>query len=62
MLKATPNVHGKLISLDYELAVRALGATEANGLPDITNREMKGTISTDDGESVVLAGLVEKAR
>ncbi len=61
VLKATPQVHGKLISLDYELTVRALGATEANGLPDITNREMKGTISTEDGEAVVAAGLVDKS-
>jgi type II secretory pathway component GspD/PulD (secretin) len=61
VLKATPHVYGKLVSLDYELTVRALGATEANGLPDITNREMKGVISTDDGESVVIAGLVGKS-
>ena len=60
-LKATPHVHGKLVGLEYELAVRALGATEANGLPDITNREMKGEISTDDGETVVIAGLVGKS-
>jgi type II secretory pathway component GspD/PulD (secretin) len=61
VLKATPQVHGKLVSLDYELAIRAIGATEANGLPDITNREMKGTISTEDGEAVVVAGLVDKS-
>jgi general secretion pathway protein D len=60
-LKATPQVHGKLISLDYELALRSLGATQVNGLPLITNRELKGTISTDDGESVVIAGLVDKS-
>jgi Flp pilus assembly secretin CpaC len=61
VLKATPQVHGKLISLDYELTIRALGATEANGLPDITNREIKGTISTEDGGAVVVAGLVDKS-
>lgn len=61
VLKATPQVHGKLISLDYELALRAIGATEANGLPDITNREIKGTISTEDGGAVVVAGLVDKS-
>lgn len=59
ILKATPHVQGKLIGLDYELAVRAIGATEANGLPDITNRETKGTISTEDGKSVVVAGMVD---
>lgn len=60
VLKTTPQVHGKLISLDYELTVRAVGALQANGLPLLTNREMKGTISTEDGEGVVIAGLLEK--
>ncbi len=61
VLKATPQIHGNLISLDYELTLRAIGATEANGLPDITNREIKGTISTEDGEAVVVAGMVDKS-
>src|SRR6266568_2253650 len=59
-LKATPHVHGKLVSLEYELTMRALGATQVNGLPLITSRELKGTISTDDAESVVIAGLMDK--
>jgi type II secretory pathway component GspD/PulD (secretin) len=59
-LKATPQVHGKLVSLEYELTLRSLGAIQTNGLPLLTNREMKGTISTDDGEPVVIAGLVDK--
>jgi type II secretory pathway component GspD/PulD (secretin) len=61
VMKVTPHVHGKLVSLDYELTVRALGATGSDGLPAITNREMKGVISTNDGESVVIAGLVTKS-
>jgi type II secretory pathway component GspD/PulD (secretin) len=60
VLKAMPKVQGKLISLDYELTVRALGATQSNGLPLLTNREVKGTISTEDGEQVVIAGLLDK--
>lgn len=60
-LKATPQVHGNVISLDYELTLRSLGATQSNGLPIVTNREMKGTISTEDGEPVVIAGLVAKS-
>lgn len=60
VLKTTPQVHGKLVSMDYELTIRALGATQSNGLPLLTNREMKGTISTDDGQGVVIAGLLEK--
>lgn len=61
-LKATPQVHGKLVSLEYELTLRALGATQVNGLPLITNTEMKGTISTEDGQSVVMAGMVSKSQ
>jgi type II secretory pathway component GspD/PulD (secretin) len=60
-LKATPQVHGKLVTLDYELTLRALGTTQVNGLPIISNQEMKGTIGTDDGEAVVIAGLVDKS-
>jgi type II secretory pathway component GspD/PulD (secretin) len=60
VLKATPRVHGKLVSIEYEMTVRAVGATQSNGLPLLTNRELKGVISTDDGESVVMAGLIDK--
>jgi len=60
-LKATPQVHGKVISLDYELTLRSLGATQTNGLPIVNNQEMKGAISTEDGEPVVIAGLVSKS-
>jgi type II secretory pathway component GspD/PulD (secretin) len=60
VLKATPQVHGTLVSLEYELAVRSLGTTQANGLPLLNNRESKGTISTEDGAPVVIAGLLEK--
>jgi len=59
VLKTTPQVHGKLVTMDYELTIRALGATQVNGLPLLTNQEMKGTISTQDGESVVIAGMVD---
>ncbi len=60
VLKATPHVHGKLISLEYELTLRAVLATQPNGPPALTNRETRGTISTEDGEPVVIAGLVGK--
>jgi type II secretory pathway component GspD/PulD (secretin) len=37
-----------------------VGATQSNGLPLLSNRDLKGVISTDDGSSVVLAGLLDK--
>ena len=61
VLKATPHVHGTLVSLDYEMTLRAVLATQANGPPTLTNRETKGTISTEDGQPVVIAGLVGKS-
>ena len=60
VLKATPRVHGKRVSLEYELSVRAVAATQPNGPPTLINRETKGTISTEQGEPVVIAGLVGK--
>ena len=60
VLKATPQIHGDLVSLDYELTLRSIGATQSNGPPVLNNRECKGSISTGDGKSVVIAGLVDK--
>ena len=60
VLKTTPQIHGNLISLDYELTLRSLGATQAEGPPVLNNRESKGSISTGDGKGVVIAGMVDK--
>ena len=60
VLKTTPQVHGKLISLDYELTLRSLGPTQAQGPPVLNNRESKGSISTADGRGIVIAGIVDK--
>ena len=60
VLKTTPQVHGKLVGLDYELTLRSLGATQASGPPLLNNRETKGSISTEDGKGVVIAGLMSK--
>jgi type II secretory pathway component GspD/PulD (secretin) len=62
VLKATPHVNGNLVSLDYELTLRSLGATQVNGLPLLVNQENKGSISTMDGESVVIAGMVDQSQ
>ncbi len=60
VLKATPQLRGKIISLDYELTLRSLGTTQAVGPPVLNNRETKGSISTEDGKGVVIAGIVDK--
>jgi type II secretory pathway component GspD/PulD (secretin) len=38
-----------------------VGATQANGPPTLINRETKGTISTGEGQPVVMAGLVGRS-
>jgi len=57
--KATPHYHsGERVTLELELEIRGLGTQQLNGVPDITNREFKGTITVTDGEPAVIAGSV----
>jgi general secretion pathway protein D len=61
-LKATPKVgRNGIITVDLEMQIRALQGTSVNGVPVLTNREFKGTMSTKDGESIVVAGLISKS-
>ena len=61
-LKATPQVHGvKDVTMQLEMQIRGLGAQSFNGVPVITNREYKGTISLLNGETAVLAGSVSES-
>jgi type II secretory pathway component GspD/PulD (secretin) len=58
-VKATPHYHnGERVTMELELQIRGLGAQQLNGVPDITNREFKGTITVTDGEPAVIAGSV----
>jgi type II secretory pathway component GspD/PulD (secretin) len=59
MVKATPHYHsGEQVTMELELQIRAIGGQQLNGVPDITNREFKGTITVNDGEPAVIAGSV----
>lgn len=61
-LKATPTIHGTHdVSLKLEFQLRALGATQLNGVPVITNLEYSGSIGVPIGETAVLAGMVTKS-
>ncbi|HVP65120.1 MAG TPA: hypothetical protein VMT82_09500 [candidate division Zixibacteria bacterium] len=61
-LKATPKIHrGGVVSVDFELQLRSLGATTSNGIPIINNHEYKGAINCMDGEPVAIAGLLERS-
>ena len=58
-LKAKPTVHGDgTVSLQLELQVRSLTGQSANGVPVISNREYKGSITLKDGEPAFVAGEI----
>ena len=58
-LKTKPTVHKDgSVSLDLELQVRSLTGQSANGVPLISNREYKGSISVRDGEPATVAGEI----
>jgi hypothetical protein len=61
-LKAKPTIHGDgSVSLQLELQVRSLTGQSNNGVPVISNREYKGSISLKDGEPAVVAGEVSRS-
>jgi type II secretory pathway component GspD/PulD (secretin) len=58
-LKAKPTIHTNSdVSVELEIAIRSLGTTVTNGIPDILNREYKGGIIVKEGEPAVVAGMV----
>ena len=61
-LKATPQVHGENdVRLQLELQIRGLGTQSLNGVPVISNREYKGTVSLLNGQTAILAGSVSES-
>ena len=61
-IKAKPLVNGNSdVSMDLELQFRALQSQSFNGVPVISNREYKGSISLKNGEPAVVAGAVTRS-
>lgn len=61
-LKATPQIGANsVVTLNMDLAIKALGTTSLNNIPTITNRQYTGTISLRDGETSVIAGSMDKS-
>jgi general secretion pathway protein D len=61
-IKATPLVRGNsAVTVDLEMQIRALGTVSLNGVPVISNREYKGTITVKDGEQIVVAGMMSQS-
>ncbi len=61
-LKATPQIHGTSeVTLQLEVAMRALGGQALNGVPVLTNREFKSAITVANGATAVLVGNVSSS-
>jgi type II secretory pathway component GspD/PulD (secretin) len=61
-LKATPQVHGTNdVTLQVEFQIRGLGTQSFNGVPVISNREYKGTVSVLNGQTALLAGSISES-
>ncbi len=58
-LKAKPTIQGDgTVTLQLELQVRSLTGQSTNGIPEISNKEYKGSIRLSDGEPAFLAGQI----
>ncbi|MGH9601952.1 MAG: hypothetical protein ACRD24_06135, partial [Terriglobales bacterium] len=60
-LKVTPRVQGQNVLLDLELNIRALGERSFNGVPVLSNREYKGSVTVANGETAAVAGFVSES-
>ncbi len=60
-LKVTPRIQEKAVLLDVELNIRGLGERSFNGVPVITNREYKGSVTVANGETAAVAGFVSES-
>ena len=59
VMKATPSIHGESdVTLDVETAIRALTGQSLNGVPVISNRNYKSSITLKNGETGVVVGEI----
>ena len=60
-VKVKPTVHGDgSVALQLEMQVRSLTGQSDNGVPVISNREYKGSITLKDGEPAFVAGEISR--
>ncbi len=60
-VKVTPRVQGKDVLLDLEMNIRALGERSFNGIPVLSNREYKGSVTVANGETAAVASFVSES-
>ncbi len=62
ILEVTPQVNeGDVVRLQLRQEVSSVAGTDVNGEPVIANREIQTTVLADDGEVIVIGGLIEEA-
>jgi general secretion pathway protein D len=60
-LKITPHIHGtKAVSLDLDSDFKVLSGGSVNGNPIISSRTLKSSVSLEDDEWAVVAGLTQQ--
>jgi general secretion pathway protein D len=61
-VKATPSIHGNSeVTLELETELRALTGQAFNGVPVISNRTYKSTITVKNGETAVVVGDLNRS-
>ncbi len=59
-IKATPKVHGlDEVTLELDASYKVLTGALVDGIPVVSNRELKSTVSLKTGQWAVVAGLVQ---
>ncbi len=59
-VRATPRLHNEReVTLQLQFEVRSLGADDLNGIPIISNRTVEQTVRLREGETSILAGILQ---
>jgi type II secretory pathway component GspD/PulD (secretin) len=62
IVKATPQIYGSgEVRLELNVEVKSLGTQSFNGVPVISNRLYTSTITVKDGETGVVAGMLDSS-
>lgn len=60
-VRATPHMHsGSEVTLDLNVEIRSRSGEAFNGIPVISNRTLEETVRLKEGETTVVAGIVQR--